>query len=166
MLIRALEAELARNNKDTLSFATEALDRVRGYCPDLPIDQLQGEWEFVAMEKPEGSTPIFDFQASSDQQPSSVITITGTQLKLGDRVLAKISHYRTGSRQGMQLLLDPDGRKLHCKGSFRIAGSASPSVGAATSPQTVTLEICKLHNEHDSTQGTKQTYELQITKLH
>ncbi len=164
--IPTLEAELARNNKDTLSFATAALDRVRGYCPDLPIEKLQGEWEFVSMEKPEGSTPIFDFQASSDQQPSSVITITGTQLKLGDRVLAEISHYRTGSRQGMQLLLDPDGRKLHCNGSFRIAGGSSPSVGASNSPQTVTLEICKLRNEYDSTQATKQTYELQVKELH
>ncbi len=118
------------------------------------------------MQKPEGSSSIFDFQASSDQQPSSVITITGTQLKLGDRVLAEISHYRTGSRQGMQLLLDPDGRKLHCNGSFRIAGGSSPSVGASNSPQTVTLEICKLRNEYDSTQATKQTYELQVKELH
>ncbi len=53
---------------------------------------------------------FFDLQASSDQQPASVVTISGTQLKLGDRVLAKLSHYRSGSRQGVQLLLDPNGK--------------------------------------------------------
>ncbi len=95
-----------------------------------------------------------------------MITISGTQLKLGDRVLAELSHYRSGSRQGVALLLDHDGRKLHCNGSFRIAGGPSPSVGAATSPQKVTLEICELRNEYDSTQATKQTYELQVKELH
>lgn len=159
MLIRALEAELARNNKDTLSFATEALDSVRGYCPDLPIDQLQGEWEFVSTQKPEGSSPFFDFQASSAQQPSSVITITGTQLKLGNRVLAELSHYRTGSRQGMQLLLDPDGKKRHCHGWYKSEGGQTQET-----PLTLTLEVSELHDDPSATQATKQSFEFRPVK--
>ncbi len=162
-----LEAELARNNKNTLSFATEALDRVRGYCPDLPIDKLQGEWEFVSMQKPEGSSPLFDFQASSDQQPSTVITISGTQLKLGDRGLAELSHYRSGSRQGVALLLDPDGKKRHCHGGYNFKGGSSPEYkpNVAPAPELLILEVSELLNSLDATQATKQIYEFRrVTK--
>jgi hypothetical protein len=159
--IPTLEAELARKNKDTLSFATEALDRVRGYCPDLPINKLQGEWEFVSLQKPEGSSPFFELQASSDQQPSSVITISGTQLKLGDRVLAELSHYRSGSRQGVALLLDPDGKRRHCHGCYNFKGGPSPEYkpNVASAPELLILEVSELHNDPIATQATKQIYE-------
>lgn len=157
--IPTLEAELARKNKDTLSFATEALDRVRGYCPDLPIDKLQGEWEFISMQKPESSSPFFELQASSDQQPSSVITISGTQLKLGDRVLAELSYYRSGSRQGVALLLDPDGKKRHCHGWNKSEGGQTPET-----PLTLTLEVSELQNDPSATQATKQIFEFRPVK--
>ena len=161
--IPTLDAEVARNNKDTLSFATIALDSVRGYCPDLPIDKLQGEWEFVTMQKPEGSSPFFDFQASSDQPPSSVITITGTQLKLGDRVLAELSHYRSGSRQGVALLLDPDGKKRHCHGGYSFKGGLSPE-NVAPAPELLLVEVSELLNNLDATQATKQIYKFRRVK--
>ncbi len=160
--IPTLESELARNNKDTLSFATQALDRVRGYCPDLPIDKLQGEWVFVSIEKTEGSAPFFDFQASSDQQPASVITISGTQLKLGDRVLAELSHYRSGSRQGMQLLLDADGKKLHCNGWHSFNPEFQLSSGSR--PEWVKLEVRELLNDSNATEKSKQVYEFRPLK--
>ena len=100
---------MARNSKETLPFATKALDSVRGYCPDRPIDQLQGQWEFVSVNRPNSTTAFFDFplhdggvypavgrelRTASDQLPASIITVSGTQLKLDDRVLAEISHQR------------------------------------------------------------------------
>lgn len=153
-----LEAELARNNKDTQSFATTALDSVRGYCPDRPIEQLQGQWKYVSLTKLDGSSPFLDLEAASDQQPACTITISGTQLKVGDRVAAEITHQR--KLGGFVMLLDPDGRKLHCNGSFRLAGGPSPNIDAVASPVSVTLEICELRNDYDATQATKQIYEL------
>ena len=159
--IPTLEAELALNNKDTLSFATVALDRVRGYCPDLPIDKLQGEWEFVSIQKPEGSSPFFDFQTSPEQQPSSSVKISGTQLKQGGRVLAELSHYRSGSRQGVALLLDPDGKKRHCHGGYNFKSSPSPEYkpNVAPAPELLIVEVIELLNNRDATQTTKQIYE-------
>ncbi len=153
--IPTLEAELARNNKDTLSFATNALDRVRGYCPDRPIDQLQGEWEFVSMQKPESSTPFFDLQASSDQQPASLITIRGTQFKLGDRVLAELSHPR--SSNGVALLLDPNGKKrLHCNGRYDFNPEFLTS--SPRKLEWVKLEVCELLEDSIAMEKSKQTY--------
>ncbi len=157
--IPTLEAELARKNKDTLSFATEALDRVRGYCPDLPIEKLQGDWEFVAMEKPDGSTPFFDLQAPSDQQASSVITIEGTQLKLGERVLAEISLHRLGS---VALLLDPDGKKRHCNGRYDF--NLEYRISSSSKLEWVKLEIHELLDDWHATERSKQTYEFRPLK--
>jgi hypothetical protein len=154
--IPTLEAEVARNNKDTLSFTTAALDSVRGYCPDRPIDKLQGEWEFVSMQKPEGSSPFFDLQTSSDQQSASLVTISGTQLRLGDRVLAEFSHYRSGSRQGVALLLDPDGKKRHCHGGYNFKGGPSP--------EYLIVEVSELLNHLDATHATKQIYKFRSVK--
>ena len=61
LALPTLDAELARNNKDTLTFAAKALDSVRGYCPDRPVDQLQGQWEFVSVNRPNSTTAFFDF---------------------------------------------------------------------------------------------------------
>ena len=160
--IPTLEAELARNNKDTLSFATEALDRVRGYCPDLPIDKLQGEWEFISIQKPEDSPPFFAFQASSDQQSASVITISGTQLKLGDQLLAELSHYRSGSRQGVALLLDPDGKKRHCNGRYDF--NPEFLISSSSRLEWLKLEVRELLDDSDATERSKQVYEFRPLK--
>ena len=79
------------------------------------------------MQKLDGSTTFLDLQAASDQQPASAITISGTQLRIGDRVVAEISHHR--NLGGFVMLLDPDGSKLHCNGSFRLAGGRRPCTG-------------------------------------
>jgi hypothetical protein len=160
--IPTLEAELARNNKDTLSFATEALDRVRGYCPDLPINKLQGEWEFVSIQKPEGSTPFFDLQAASDQRPSSVITVNGTKLMLGERVLGETSHHRGRNDRGLEMLLDPNGKMRHCNGRFDF--NSEYEVNGALEPEWLKLEVYELLSDWDATQTTKQTYEFRPVK--
>ncbi len=161
-----LEAELARNNKDTLAFATKAIDSVRGYCPDRPIDTLQGQWEFVSVQRPEGSTAFFELQAASHQQPATVITVSGTQLKLGDRLLGEISHHRQSSGPDFEMLLDPDGKKRHCNGSYEYKGGPSPEYKAntAAAPEFLVLEVCDLQFEPDATEATKQTYEFRPVK--
>ncbi len=174
-----LEAELARNSKETLSFATKALDSVRGYCPDRPIDQLQGQWEFVSVNRPNSTTAFFDFplhdggvypavgrelRTASDQLPASIITVRGTQLKLGDRVLAEISHQRQNLE--VVMLLDPDGKKRHCNGRYELIGGPSPEYkpNAAPAPELLILEVCELRNDSDTTQATKQTFEFRPVK--
>ena len=96
------------------------------------------------MQQPEGSFPVFDFQAASDQQPASIITVSGTQLKLGDRVLGEISNHRESS--GFVMLLDPDGKKRHCNGRYKLNGGPSPEYEANTAahPESLILEICEL----------------------
>ena len=175
-----LEAELARNNKDTLSFTTKALDSVRGYCPDRPIDQLQGQWEFVSVNRPNSTTAFFDFplhdggaypavgrelRTASDQQPASIINVSGTQLKLGDRVLAEISHQRQNLE--VVMLLDPDGKKRHCNGRYEFKGGPSPEYKPNADParELLILEVCELRDDSDATQATKQIYEFRPVKV-
>lgn len=174
-----LEAELARNNKDTLSFATEAIDSVRGYCPDRPIDQLQGQWEFVSVNRPSSSTPFFDFplhpggvypavgceiRTASPELPPSIINVSGTQLKLGGRVLAEISHQRQNLE--IVMLLDPDGKKRHCHGGYNFKGGPTPEYkpNVAPAPDLLILEVSELLNNLDATQATKQIYEFRRVK--
>jgi HEAT repeat protein len=169
-----LEAELARNNKDTLSFTTEAIDSVRGYCPDRPIDQLQGQWEFVSVNRLSSSTPFFDFplhpggvypgmgreiRTASPELPPSIINVSGTQLKLGGRVLAEISHQRQNLE--IVMLLDPDGKKRHCNGRYEFKGGPSPEYkpNATPNPELLILEVCELQDDSGATQVTKQTFE-------
>jgi hypothetical protein len=175
----ALEAELARSNKDTIDFTTKALDSVRGYCPDRPIEQLQGRWEFVSVNRPNSTTAFFDLplhpggvypavgrelRTASDQLPASIITVSGTQLKLGDRVLAAISHQRQGA--GAVLLLDPDGKKRHCNGRYELKGGPSPEYkpNDAPAPELLIVEVSELLNNRDATQATKQIYEFRPVK--
>ena len=152
---------------------------MRGYCPDRPIDQLQGQWEFVSVNRPNSTTAFFDFplhdggvypavgrelRTASDQLPASIITVSGTQLKLGDRVLAEISHQRQNLE--VVMLLDPDGKKRHCNGRYKLKGGPSPEYEANTAahPESLILEVCELQFEPDATQATKQTYEFRPVK--
>ncbi len=107
--------------------------------------------------KARGVHAFFDLQASSDQQPASVVTISGTQLKLGDRVLAKLSHYRSGSRQGVQLLLDPNGKKLHCSGWHNF--NPDLRINSTSKPESVKLEVRELLSDSNAAEKSKQIYE-------
>ncbi len=114
------------------------------------------------MEKLEGSTPSFDLHASSDQQPASVITISGTQLKLGDRVLAEISHYRSGSGPGVALLLDPNGKKLHYNGRYDF--NHEFQISSSSKLEWVKLEVRELLDDRHAPERSKQTYEFRPLK--
>ena len=86
------------------------------------------------------------------------------KLKLGDRVLAEISHQRQNLE--VVMLLDPDGKKRHCNGRYKLKGGPSPEYKANTAahPESLILEVCELQFEPDATQATKQTYEFRPVK--
>lgn len=80
---------------------------------------------------------------------------------LGQRVLAELSCYRSGSRQGVALLLDPDGKKRHCHGGYNFKGGPTPEYkpNAVPAPELLIVEVCELRNNWDATQTTNQIYE-------
>ena len=128
---------------------------------------------FRSVNRPNNTTAFFDFplhdggvypavgrelRTASAQLPAYIITVSGTQLKLGDRVLAEISHQRQGA--GAVMLLDPDGKKRHCNGRYELKGGPTPEYkeNAVPAPESLILEVCELHDDPSATQNTKQTY--------
>ena len=86
------------------------------------------------------------------------------KLKLGDRVLAEISHQRQNLE--VVMLLDPDGKKRHCNGRYELKGGPSPEYkpNTAPAPELLILEVCELRNDSATTQATKQTFEFRPVK--
>jgi hypothetical protein len=100
-----------------------------------------------------------EIRTASPELPPSIINVSGTQLKLGGRVLAEISHQRQNLE--IVMLLDPDGKKRHCNGRYEFKGGPSPEYkpNATPNPELLILEVCELQDDSGATQVTKQTFE-------
>jgi hypothetical protein len=113
--------------------------------------------DFVTLFSDEGVRDL----AGSLLMSASVVTVSGTQLKLGERVLGEISHHRLSSGPGLEMLLDPDGKKRHCNGRYEFRGGLEPEYKkyADAASAILTLEVCELQDDPDATKNSKQTYE-------
>ena len=108
-----LEAEAA--NKETATFAREAIDRISGYCSDLPVKSLQGKWQVKAIGvSPAGQakvSPLLPFKADAEEV-DRIIEIAGTQLLKDGKCIGRISHARGSSKQVLQIVLDNESEQL------------------------------------------------------
>jgi hypothetical protein len=114
----ALPILTAEKDPLTVKLAAEAVDAIAGFSADLPIKELQGEWELVHSKTPDANNQFLPVANEIDADSLVKYSISGTTLQHGDGIVGRISHVRGAN--SIRVLVDPEGKMLHCTGSYEL----------------------------------------------
>ncbi len=116
--LQALPILEAEANPETLPFAREAIDKIAGYCSDLPAQNLQGKWQLQRVFSVDGRSRSIPFDTDTTNGPVTV-EIEGTELKQAGKFLAHLSCAR-GSETSIRVVTDPGTEQLRSFGSIEV----------------------------------------------
>lgn len=119
--LAVLESEIARGRSETIQEALTARASIAGYSADLPVKELQGRWLLEEIEEAPNAGDLLSLQSHRTKDGDLILLIDGTEMRLKNELLAHLSHQREHpDGKGICLQLDPDRRKQHCHGTFRM----------------------------------------------
>lgn len=118
--VRTLPLLGQEKNPETIRFARIAIDKIQGYCSDLPVEALQGKWQFEDGTFPNDKPLFMSVTSAAGQGQSMILDIVGTELRIQGECVGHLSRARSNPEETLFVLLGTDSHQQRLSSSIEL----------------------------------------------
>ena len=118
--VRALPLLEKEKNPETIRFARFAIDKIQGYCSDLPVETLQGKWHFEDGTFPNDKPLFLSLKSAAEKDQSMILDIVGTELRIHGECVGYLYKARSNPEETLFVLIGTDSHQQRLISSIEL----------------------------------------------